>query len=259
MMKMNGKRPLILVTNDDGYTAAGICVLMKTARLYGDVVVVAPDGPRSGAACSITTQVPVYVKPVREEPGLTVFACTGSPVDCVKLGLECCVPRCPDLLLSGINHGSNASVNIHYSGTMGAVLEGCMKGIPSVGFSLDTVNHAPDFAPLDGAVKRVIGHVLAEGLPQDVCLNVNFPEASAIRGLRVVRMGRGAWGNEWQSAVHPRGGTYYWLTGSYTDLEPEAQDTDIRAMADGYGAVTPVRVDVTAHETLRLFKGLEDV
>lgn len=134
-----------------------------------------------------------------------------------------------------------------------------MKGIPSVGFSLDTVNHAPDFAPLDCAVKKIIGHVLAEGLPQDVCLNVNFPETDAIRGLRVVRMGRGAWGNEWQSAVHPRGGTYYWLTGSYTGLEPKAKDTDIRAMTDGYGAVTPVRVDMTAHEALRLFDDLEDV
>ncbi|MCM1108635.1 MAG: 5'/3'-nucleotidase SurE [Clostridium sp.] len=254
---MNGKRPLILVTNDDGYTAAGICALTRIACRYGDVVVVAPDGPRSGASCSITVQVPVYVNLIKEEEGLKVFACTGRPVDCVKLGLECCVPRRPDLLLSGINHGSNASVNIHYSGTMGAVWEGCMKGIPSVGFSLDTFRKDADFSPLEEAVGRVIAHVLSAGLPQDVCLNINFPETDVIRGLRVARMGRGAWGNEWMRAEHPRGGHYYWLTGDYINLEPEAPDTDIRVMAEGYGAVTPVQVDMTAYEALASLKTLE--
>lgn len=255
---MNTGRPLILVTNDDGYTVDGIRELTEIAQGFGDVVVMAPDVPRSGVACSITSQVPVYAKVVKEEPGLKVYACTGRPVDCVKLALEYGLPRRPDLLLSGINHGSNASVNIHYSGTMGAVLEGCMKGIPSVGFSLDTVKKSPDFLPLTDAVRRTIAHVLADGLPQDVCLNVNFPETEVIRGLKLVRMSRGTWENEWQPRQHPRGGEYYWLTGSYRNLEPEATDTDIRVMEQGYGAVTPVRVDVTAYEAFRWLKALEE-
>ena len=167
--------------------------------------------------------------------------------------------RKPDVVVSGINHGDNSSVNVHYSGTMGVVLEGCMKGIPSIGFSLCDFDADADFSPTVPYVRGIVERVLKTGLPAGVCLNVNFPRPSGqgYRGTKVCRMARGSWSNELYAADHPRGGKYFWLTGEYTNKEPECTDTDAWALAHSYVAVTPVTVDVTAYQAMDGLKDLE--
>lgn len=255
---MTEQHPLIFVSNDDGYAAKGLNELIAVLRPVGELFVVAPDGPRSGAACSITTVEPVRTRLVYREPGLTVYACTGTPVDCVKVGLEKLLGnRRPDLMVTGINHGDNSSVNVHYSGTMGAAVEGCMKGIPSIGFSLCTFNVDADFSPCAEVVRQVVGRVLRDGLPHFTCLNVNVPSVKEVKGLRVCRMAHGVWQEELVQREHPHGGTYYWLTGVYRNMEPEAEDTDQWALTNGYAAITPTRVDVTDYELMAELKDME--
>lgn len=241
-------KPLILLSNDDGVAAKGIQELIKALRPVADLVVVAPSGPRSGASGAITSEVPLKCRMIRREPGLSVYECSGTPVDCVKLALHTIVPRKPDLVVGGINHGDNSSVNVHYSGTMGVVIEGCLKGISSIGFSL--CNHAADadFSFTLPYVRRITEEVLQHGLPVGICLNVNFPNDSVLKGVRICRQTKGVWINEFQQAVHPRGGYYYWLTGEYRNDEPEAEDSDHWALDHGYVAVTPTKIDVTAYE-----------
>lgn len=243
---------LILITNDDGVEAQGIGVLADLMCQLGEVVVVAPDSARSGAACAITpTQAITLRRRVDlEHKGLQVYACSGSPVDCVKLALEQVCSRQPDLLVSGINHGDNASCSIHYSGTMGAVIEGCMKGIPSIGYSLRTLKHKCDFSPYEAEIIRIAAFVLENGLQQDVCLNVNFPEVEKLAGMRVCRMGRGRWVQEWISANNPRGMNAFWLTGRFLNLEPHSEDTDYWALDHSFGAITPIKLDMTAYEVI---------
>lgn len=247
-------RPLIFISNDDGVHAKGLNELVAWVKDMADVVVMAPDGPRSGSAAAITSIVPVTYKKVSEEPGVSIYSCSGTPVDCVKLAFETVLPRCPDLVLSGINHGDNASVNVHYSGTMGVVFEGCLKGIPSIGFSLADACADADFTALQPCIRTLVSQILAEGLPQGVCLNVNFPAGKNLRGLRVCRMGWGCWNCEWKSAAHPAGKPAYWLTGQYENLEPDAMDTDVWALSQGYASVVPIRLDVTAYDCLENMK-----
>ena len=247
------KQPLILITNDDGLGAQGISVLTRCMLKLGQVIVVAPNGARSGASCSITPIVPVRLKLERQEENLRVYSCTGTPADCVKLALEKVVPCQPDLVVSGINHGDNASCSVHYSGTMGAVIEGCMKGAPSIGYSLRTRKQECDFSPYLDAVERIAVHVLKNGLPQDVCLNVNFPEVPALKGISVCRMARGVWQSEWKETETP---DVYALTGHYTNLEPDAEDTDYWALDHGLTSVTPLCLDMTYRP---YFKNLESL
>ena len=247
-------RPLIFISNDDGVHAKGLNELVAWVKDMADVVVMAPDGPRSGSAAAITSIVPVTYKKVSEEPGVSIYSCSGTPVDCVKLAFETVLPRRPDLVLSGINHGDNASVNVHYSGTMGVVFEGCLKGIPSIGFSLADACADADFTALQPCIRTLVSQILAEELPQGVCLNVNFPAGKNLRGLRVCRMGWGCWNCEWKSAAHPAGKPAYWLTGQYEDLEPDATDTDVWALSQGYASVVPIRLDVTAYDCLENMK-----
>lgn len=248
--------PLILITNDDGYNATGIRDLARAVAPLGEVIVVAPDGARSGAACAITATTPVfYMGPYDQlsHDGVTFYSCSGSPVDCVKLALEQILPRTPDLIISGINHGDNASVSCHYSGTMGAVLEGCMKGIPSIGFSLWLKRGEwYEQNTICDDVLHAIGHlckkVILQGLPTDVCLNVNLPSIAEFKGWKVCRQARGRWSAEWASASNPRvKDHHFWLTGRFTDLEPEATDTDFAALRAGYGSIVPITIDMTAH------------
>lgn len=253
------QRPLILVVNDDGFRAQGIQVLARRMMRFADVLVVAPDHGRSGASCSITSSSPVRLVERSCEVGIRVFSCSGTPVDCVKLAVEQVCEHRPDLLVSGINHGDNASISVHYSGTMGAAIEACMKGIPAIGFSLKTRKHTCDFEPYMHAVDKVVSYVLERGLPKDVCLNVNFPEVSSLRGVRVCRMSRGQWTNEWVSAHHPRTEGYFWLAGDFENLEPEATDTDCWALAQGYAAITPIQLDLTAHGMMDILKRHLDV
>lgn len=258
-------RPLILITNDDGYTATGIQDLVRAVATFAQVVVVAPDGPRSGAACSITPTMPVsYSGPYDNlsQHGEAIYACSGTPVDCVKLALEYILPRKPDLVISGINHGDNASVSIHYSGTMGAVLEGCMKEIPSIGFSLwlqrgQWYEQKPPSSDTIAAIGNLCRQVIASGLPPYVCLNVNLPVADTFRGWRVCRQSRGSWSAEWVPANNPRvDGHHFWLTGRFSDLEPEAADTDLSALRSGYASIVPVTLDMTAYDAMSSLRSL---
>ncbi len=209
---------------------------------------VAPDGARSGAGCSITGTHPVSVELV--EPG--VYACSGSPVDCVKIALEKILPCRPHLVVSGINHGDNASVSLHYSGTVGAALEACMKGLPAIAYSLRTHSRECDFTPYAAVIKEWAVRVLREGLPTDTCLNINFPEVPRLAGSKVCRMARGIWHTEWldagTEATEDR--SIYTLTGTFRNLEPEATDTDYWAIDHGMAAITPLSLDMTDYAML---------
>lgn len=250
------KRPLILISNDDGVHAQGLQELTRMMRRLGDVVVVAPDGPRSAASCSISPITDICIKPVHEENGLKVYRCSGTPTDCVKLALDGLLPQLPDLVASGINHGDNASVSVHYSGTVGAAFEACMKHVPSVAFSLKTRKQQDcDFRPYENLVVRTARRVLEQGLPEDVLLNVNFPEVTALKGIRVCRMGRGRWVKEMMKV----GEGVFRLTGYFQNLEPEAEDTDCWALDNGFAAITPIQLDMTSYSFLKtLAKDLEE-
>ena len=204
---MNEKRPLILISNDDGYGSVGIRSLIEFVRDLGDVIVCAPEAARSGFSCAFSATEPLLLNLREKSGGVEIWSCTGTPVDCVKLALSQICPRKPDLVLSGINHGDNGSVNTHYSGTMGVAMEGCMKYIPSVAFSLCDHNPQACFEPLRSYVRMIVGRVLGEGLPPGVCLNVNFPLATEFRGVKICRMAHGTWGNEVVKARHPRAST----------------------------------------------------
>lgn len=260
---MNNK-PLILISNDDGYEAKGINDLVGMLRDLADIIVCAPEGPRSGMSCAFSCTTPLTLTMRHKEEGLEVWSCNGTPVDCVKLALAEVCERKPDVVIGGINHGDNASVNTHYSGTMGVTLEGCMKYIPSIAFSLCDNNPDADFSPMRPYVRRITQQVLSDGLPQGVCLNVNFPlikpehdgeECGGYRGIRVCRMARGTWHNEVTRCHHPRGYDYWWMVGHYQNDEPQATDTDRWALANGYVALMPTRIDVTAYEAMEQLKG----
>ncbi|MDY3267398.1 MAG: 5'/3'-nucleotidase SurE [Phocaeicola sp.] len=248
------ERPLLLLSNDDGFQAKGINELIKALRDIADLIVVAPDGPRSGASGAITSIVPVHYEKLHEEEGLVVYKCTGTPVDCVKLALHTIVPRTPDMVIGGINHGDNSSVNVHYSGTMGVVIEGCLKGIPSVGFSLCNHSADADFLPCISYIRKIVGAVLEKSLPYGTCLNVNFPDTADLNGVRICRQTDGVWTNEFAECSHPRNKGYYWLTGSYHNNEPLSQDTDHWALEHGFVAITPTQIDVTAYKLLEDMK-----
>lgn len=251
---MAKERPLLLLSNDDGFNAKGIRELIKALRPVADLVVVAPDGPRSGSSGAITSVQPLQYSLIQQEPGLFIYKCTGTPVDCVKLALFDIVPRVPDMVIGGINHGDNSSVNVHYSGTMGVVIEGCLKGIPSVSFSL--CNHAADadFSPALPYVRSIVEKVLEKGLPNGTCLNVNFPDTAEIKGVRVCRQTNGVWMNEFVKTENPRGGNCFWLTGDYCNLEVGVEDTDHWALDNGYVAITPTKVDVTDYKLMEELK-----
>ena len=243
---------LILISNDDGFQAKGVNSLIDMVRDLGDAIVCAPDGPRSGYATAFSATEYLRLRLRREEDGLQVWSCNGTPVDCLKLALsQLCGNRKPDIIIGGINHGDNASVNVHYSGTMGIALEGCMKYIPSVAFSLCDFSEDADFEPLRPLVRSITGRVLRDGLPLGVCLNVNFPKGE-FRGVRVCRMARGTWYDECVKQTHPRGYDYYWMVGKYRNDEPEDDTTDNWALRNGYVAITPTQVDVTHYEALNM-------
>ena len=244
-------RPLLLLSNDDGYQAKGIQCLVEVLQPMADLIVFAPDGPRSGSSAALTSDRPVGVKCLSDRPGLKLYGCSGTPTDCVKLALHAFVPRVPDMVIGGINHGDNSSVNVHYSGTMGVVIEGCLKGIPSVGFSLCNHDADADFTPTYPYVRRIIKEVLDKGLPKGTCLNVNFPDTSSLNGIRICRQTVGVWTKEYVSCNHPRGNAYFWLTGAFQNDEPEAEDTDHWALDHGYVAITPTKIDVTDYEWMK--------
>ncbi|MFA8300226.1 MAG: 5'/3'-nucleotidase SurE [Hyphomicrobiales bacterium] len=251
---MKTKRPLIFVTNDDSIKALGIRALIKAVQPYGDIVVVAPEKPMSGKGLSITVESPLRVKPIAEYENVKEYAITGTPVDCVKLGIQKVLERKPDLIVSGINHGSNASVNILYSGTMGAAIEGCILGIPSIGFSLLNYSSNADFSATIPFVRSIIEQTLDKGLPKGVCLNVNIPDESEddIKGIKFCRQAKGRWSEEFEERLDPRGGKYYWLTGKFI-YKDGFSDDDQHALENNYVAAVPVQIDLTAHKELNYF------
>ena len=253
---MEIKRPLLLISNDDGYQAKGIRCLVEMLSDFGDIIVCAPESARSGYACAFSATTPLTLTrrtfncELSIVNSLEVWSCNGTPVDCVKMALAELCPRKPDMVIGGINHGDNGSVNTHYSGTMGVVMEGCMKYIPSVAFSLCDHRDDADFEPLRPLIREVTQRILAEGLPLGVCLNVNFPLVHAFEGVRVCRMAKGTWGNEVEKCHHPRGYDYWWMVGHYKNDEPDAEDTDNWALTHGYVAITPTQIDVTAYTAM---------
>lgn len=248
-------KPLILISNDDGYHSPGIKKLVDIVKDMGDILVCAPESARSGFSCAFSAADFLRLKQRHNIPGTEVWSCTGTPVDCVKMALSELTPnRRPDIILSGINHGDNSSVNSHYSGTMGACMEGCMKYIPSVAFSSCYYNEDANLEPLRPYVEKIVRSVLEKGLPKGTCLNVNFPAREKFEGVKACRMTWGSWINEVDKRHHQRGFDYYWMVGEYRNDEPEAEDTDQWALRHGYVAITPTTVDVTDYKFLDSLK-----
>ena len=251
-------KPLILITNDDGVLSKGISELIDMACTLGNVVVMAPDGPRSAQSNALTMAVPVYYQLERKEPGLEIYKCSGTPTDCVKLALNNVLDRKPDLIFSGINHGSNSGINVIYSGTMGAVFEGCVNEIPSVGFSICDHAKDADFSKAKVYFEQIARKVMMEGLPAGVCLNVNAPMGD-IKGVRLTQQTKGYWTEEFENRTSPHGQDYYWLTGYFLNQEPDNEQTDEWALSQGYVSIVPTRVDMTDYEAIKLLKSYEEI
>lgn len=245
------EKPLILVTNDDSIAAPGIKVLTEIANEFGEVWVVAPDGPQSGKGHAISLDVSLRCVEVANDGPEKQFKVSGTPADCVKLAIHSVLPRRPDLILSGVNHGSNASVNVIYSGTMSAAVEGALERIPSIGFSLCEFSWEASFESARAYIRTIVSEVLAQGMPTGTCLNVNIPEneKAPYKGIRVCRMAIGNWEEEFDERVDPFGRPYYWLTGKFVNYD-HGEDTDIAALEAGYVSVVPITVDLTAHHAV---------
>lgn len=248
---------LILVTNDDDVTAGGIAALVEVAQAFGRVVVVAPERPQSAKGHAITISEPLRLKSVDLFDGVEAIACSGTPVDCVKIAVNQVLDRRPDLVLSGVNHGSNASINVVYSGTMSAAMEGAIEGIPSIGFSLLDYAYDADFSASQVVVREIVGHCLEKGFPDSKLLNVNIPKGAsdAIKGWKICRQARARWKEEFDHRQDPFGRDYFWLTGKFLN-DDEGSDTDIAALNDNYVSVVPVQADLTAHSDVQKLKKL---
>lgn len=248
---------LIFLTNDDSYRSKGFAAAIEVARQFGRVIAIAPDAPQSGMSQAITIYNPLYLRKVREEEGVTVYSLNGTPVDCVKMAFDHLFrDEKVDLVISGINHGSNAAVNVLYSGTMGAAIEAAFYNIPSIGLSLTDHDLDADF---EGTMKygaQIVGAVLNGEIPRPLCLNVNVPNipCAEIKGIRLSRQTRGYWREEFYKRTDPHGREYFWLTGAFSNAEPEAEDTDEWALANGYVSVVPVQVDLTAYSQMEQLK-----
>lgn len=252
-------KPLILVTNDDGILAPGIRALIEVAARMGDVVVVAPDAPQSAQGHAITMRQPLRLSRVDAYPGVESWECSGTPVDCVKLAKHVVLKeRAIDLCVSGINHGSNASINILYSGTLSAAMEASLEGIPSIGFSLLNYSHEADFEPSKLWAQKIMRYVLENPAITGRLLNVNIPNlpAEQINGLKVCRQANARWIEEFMKGHDPNGQPYYWLTGKFVN-EDQGEDSDIRALEEGYVSVVPAMHDLTNYLALPAIKTLE--
>jgi 5'-nucleotidase len=247
------ERPLILVTNDDGINAPGIRTLIKVMNTIGDVVVVAPDSPQSGMGHAITLDSTLYVERLLVDGEKTnEYSCSGTPADCVKLGIKEVLDRRPDICVSGINHGSNSSINVIYSGTMSAALEAGIEGIPAIGFSLLDYSWNANFEACKKYVKLITQNVLKHGLANGVVLNVNIPNVSEndIKGIKICRQAKANWEEEFDKRVSPQGRDYYWLSGKFVNLD-NGEDTDEWAVENNYVSVVPVQFDLTAHHSIQ--------
>lgn len=245
-------KPFILVTNDDGISAPGIRALISVMAEIGDVLVVAPDSPQSAMGHAITINNTLHLNKISEENAqITEYSCSGTPVDCVKMAVNEILKRKPDLCVSGINHGSNSSINVIYSGTMSAAVEAGIEGIPAVGFSLLDYNWNADFEQIKPFIKKIALQVLQNGLTEGTVLNVNFPKLKTeeIKGIKICRQAKAIWEEKFDKRITPTGREYYWLSGEFVNLD-KGEDTDEWALAHNYISVVPVQFDLTAHHTM---------
>lgn len=247
---MKSAQPVILVVNDDGITAPGIKALMDVMSELGRVVVVAPDSPQSGMGHAITIGSPLRLDQVDIYEGIESYRCSGTPVDCVKLAVNKIFKgKKPDLCVSGINHGLNNSINILYSGTMSAAVEGAIESIPSIGFSLDDYTFQADFSHCTKYVKEISQQVLQNGLPPATLLNVNFPNTPHIKGIKICRQANAKWAEEFDERFDPYKRPYYWLTGIF-QVNDKGEETDVWALEHNFVSVVPVQFDMTAHHAI---------
>jgi len=255
---MNDNRPLILITNDDGYAAKGLRKLVTLMRTLGDVVLVSTDEVMSAKSHSCTIRERLYVRLVQEEEGFKEYRCNGTPVDCVKLGYQKLCERRPDLLVSGINHGMNAATTVVYSGTIGAVIEACMNGITAIGYSLFSLDPNADFDHLDKYILEITKKVLKEGLPKGICLNVNFPKRSdePMKGIKVCRQAACRWVEYFKDQFDENGERYYDLEGTF-ESEDILPDTDLWALQNNYASLVPTCFDWTAFGSIETMKKYE--
>jgi len=250
---MKNKKPLILVTNDDGITAPGLRTLVSVMSEIGEVVVVAPDKPQSAMGHAITMNNMLYLNKVSDENSEIIeYNCSGTPVDCVKMAISEILRRKPDLCVSGINHGSNSSINVIYSGTMSAAVEAGIEGIPAIGFSLLDYDWNADFDQIRSFIKKITLQTLENGLPQGTILNVNFPKLKEeqIQGIKICRQAKAYWLEKFDKRQTPQGKDYYWLTGEFIN-EDKGEDTDEWALEHGYISIVPVQFDMTAYHAVQ--------
>ncbi|MCS4304357.1 MULTISPECIES: 5'/3'-nucleotidase SurE [unclassified Chryseobacterium] len=251
------ERPLILVTNDDGITAPGIRNLISFMNEIGEVVVVAPNSPQSGKGHAITINSTLSYEEVTLDGPQTDYSCSGTPVDCVKMALDKIMTRRPDIVVSGINHGANSSINVIYSGTMSAAVEAGVEGIPAIGFSLLDFSWEADFTQAKEFIQNIVRKTLENPMPKGIVLNVNIPKlpASEIKGVKVCKQAHAKWEESFDERVNPHGKKYYWLTGYFNNMD-DSEDADETALANGYISIVPVKFDLTAYEYM---KTLEEV
>lgn len=249
------KRPLILITNDDGYRAKGIKNLTKYLKDIADIIVFAPDQPHSGMSSAITSINPLRYFLYKKEENVITYICNGTPVDCVKLAMSV-LEREPDMIFSGINHGSNAAISVIYSGTMGAAIEGCIHGIPSVGMSLCDFDPNADFSQSGIIASQIAQRIWKEDLPKGICLNVNVPKGD-VKGVLIASQTKGKWTNEFQASKDAMQNDIFWMSGFFDNWEKENKTSDEWALANGYASVVPVKVDMTHYELIDQLKHWE--
>ncbi len=247
--------PLILVSNDDGITSKGILTLVNAMKKLGDVIVVAPDGPQSGMGHAITVGETLRLEENFIFEGVKAFECSGTPADCVKIARHFVFKdgRQPDVIVSGVNHGSNTSISVLYSGTMSAAIEGAIEGTPSIGFSLCDFSHDADFSHVEEYLTKITQQVLDKGLPKGIALNVNFPPRrnEPIKGIRICRQANAKWVEDFDMRYDPNGRRYFWMIGNFVNFD-KGEDNDEWAIANNYVSVVPCQFDLTGHQAIPL-------
>ncbi|MDA3882232.1 MAG: 5'/3'-nucleotidase SurE [Bacteroidales bacterium] len=244
-------RKKIFVTNDDGIHAHGLQVLIEEMKKLGDVLCIAPERTQSGMSHAITFSNPVSLEQHRDEPGIKSYSLTGTPVDCIKIALDrFYTNEKPDLIVSGINHGSNSSICAIYSGTVAAAREGGINNIPSIAFSSVNFEKNADFTHYSPYVYSISEKIITQGIPEYVFLNVNFPHTKNIKGTRVSHQAKGVWIERFERRTDPHDREYFWLTGNFKNFEPEAEDSDEWLLKEGFATITPLKIEKTDTESI---------
>ena len=253
---MSKNRPYILISNDDGYQAKGLAELIAVAKNYGDLIVVSSERGESGMSHAITMKTPLRVNTLEETDAFSLYVINGTPADCIKIAMNQLVKKKPDLVLSGINHGSNASISVVYSGTLGATREACLNQIPAIGLSLLNHDKQADFSMVKHFLPKIIEQTLTKGIANQTFLNVNFPniKINEVKGIKVCRQTKGVWKEEYIKRTDPNGGEYYWLTGAFDNFEPHATDTDEWALSNNYISIVPSKIDATSYSEIDRIK-----